>query len=458
MNKDQNIITEDQHVLVKLPSAGMKVVHLKRDGHVSLGKFGTFDINGILGFPLGQSFEVIGDNKVKPIESLTCSTGNENGEDVGGEEEGEETEEMTKDKLTQILSNNSENNQNIIDMGSKIQKLTSEDINELKKSGATSDVGQTIIQKMIEGHGGFDKKTIFSQQKYLKRKQQKFLRRFTVEYFGSSQMLQYYSEKDNCRVLDMSEETLGLLMTYSNVRPDGKYLLIDETGGIVLYAMLERMNCKGTIVMVHEHEHPNTSALKQSDIPESVIKESVKTINWLQVVEPEQEKIEFDGIPAEKMSEMKAPKRSQYYRRQKRADEINTAIDLFQNGNFDGFISVSSLDPISYMPLMIPKVGGSRPVTVYNQYKEVLLDVQHSLTTDKRILAPSIFETRVRPYQTIPGRIHPVMTMKGSGGYILWGTRVFPKEHVQAVGRGISKKRVQSPAPEEPESKKPKEA
>ena len=31
-----------------------------------------------------------------------------------------------------------------------------------------------IIEKMIAGHEGFDKKTIFSQQKYLKRKQQKF--------------------------------------------------------------------------------------------------------------------------------------------------------------------------------------------------------------------------------------------------------------------------------------------
>ena len=57
----------------------------------------------------------------------------------------------------------------------------------------------------------------------------------------------------------------------------------------------------------------------------------------------------------------------------------------------------------------------------YNQFKESLLEVQQALSGDKRVLAPSIYETRVRPYQTIPGRMHPVMTNRGGGGYILWG-------------------------------------
>lgn len=454
---NKTVILEGQYALIKLPSAGMKVIQLKHDAVISLGKFGTFNANEILGFPFGQSFEIIGDNKVKPIKSLTEAAQPENEE--SGEPQGDEPEEITKDKLTQMFSNNSENNQNIINIGSKIQKLTNDDINELKKSGATSNIGQLIIQKMIEGHEGFDKKTIFSQQKYLKRKQQKFLRRFTVEFYGTSQMFLYYLEKDSSRLLDMSEETLGLLMTYSNVRPGGKYLLLDETGGVVLHSMLERMDCQGSIVMVHENEHANYSALKNCNISEATITNCVNTINWLQVVEPEAERIDFEYINPEELSQLKAPKRSQYYKRQKRAETINKAIDMFQQGNFDGFISVSSLDPISFLPLMVPKVGGSRAITIYSQFKEVLLDVQHSMSNDKRILAPSIFETRARPYQTIPGRIHPLMTMRGYGGYVLWGTRVFPKESVQAVGRGVSKKRNNSPgaAREGNETKKMRE-
>ena len=109
-------------------------------------------------------------------------------------------------------------------------------------------------------------------------------------------------------------------------------------------------------------------------------------------------------------------------------------------GNFDGFISVSTLNMPTLLPEIIPTIGGSRPVVIYSQFKEALLETQHHMSTDKRVLAPSIMETRVRPHQTIPGRMHPVMCMRGFGGYILWGTRVFPRESgITAVGKGSGK-------------------
>lgn len=68
--------------------------------------------------------------------------------------------------------------------------------------------------------------------------------------------------------------------------------------------------------------------------------------------------------------------------------------------------------------------------------------VQAEFTRDKRVLALSIFELRVIPFQTIPGRMHPVMTMRGFGGYVLWGTKVIPNaEGVAAVGRGLLKRK-----------------
>ena len=101
--------------------------------------------------------------------------------------------------------------------------------------------------------------------------------------------------------------------------------------------------------------------------------------------------------------------------------QINEVIQLVEEGNFDAFISVSTLNMSEVLEYVLPKIGGSRPIVVYNQFKESLLEVQQALSGDKRVLAPSIYETRVRPYQTIPGRMHPVMTNRGGGGYILWG-------------------------------------
>ena len=397
-------------------------MELRPSGVISLGKFGSFKVEGILGFQYGQSFEIIEDLKVKPINGLEAVSMPADNEAVDGE--GAE-EELTKDELTKMFSNSAENNQNIINIGSKIQKLTSDDVHELKTSGASSEIGQKIIEKMIAGHEGFDKKTIFSQEKYLKRKQQKFLRRFTVEYLGPSQLLQYYNEKDNMRVLDMSEESLGLLMSYGNIRPGGKYLVVDETGGLILYAMMERMknsrgDVEGTIVVAHENEHANHIVLRYSPYSPEQISAAVKTINWLQFIEPENERIMWEELPGEELANLKPSKQLQYERRKKRAAEINLVIDLVTAGNFDAFICVGTLN----LPTLLPYV------------------------------LPTIFETRMRPYQTIPGRMHPHMTMRGYGGYVLWGTRVLPQESgITAIGRGIIRKREEAASASDVEMK-----
>lgn len=450
--KNRTIIS-NQNVLIRLPSEGLKIVELRPGGVISLGKFGSFEADGVLGYCFGQSFEILDNHKVQPIKSISA------------EAAPTENELLTKDELTTLFTGLSENNQNIIDIGSSIQALSHEEIDALKESGATSSIGQQIIDKMIAGHEGFDKKTVFSQQKYLKRKQQKFMRRFTVDYLGSSQLLQFYIEKDLPRVLDLSEETLGLILNYANVRPGGRYLLVDETGGVVLYAMMERMNGSGSIVVAHENEHPNHIALRYSDYSEELQSRMIKPINWLQFLEPENEKIDFEVLSEEEIEQLKPSKKAQYLRRAARTQEINSVIETVQKGNFDGLICVSTLHMPTLLPQILPVIGGSRPVVVYSQYKELLLETQHMLMKDKRVLAPSIFETRVRPHQTIPGRMHPVMTMRGFGGYVLWGTRVLPKESVTAIGRGITKKKKtdetpsaetpnDTPIPEEPQESK----
>lgn len=434
--KKPTIISPGQSVLVRLPSEGVKIVQLKPNGTISLGKFGSFAVNGVFGYPFGTSFEIVDQNNVVPIKSITSTE--DNGDDGDTDSDGP----LNKDELTKMFSDSAENNQNIINIGSKIQTLSDEEIVELKKSGASSNIGQKIIEQMIAGHQGFDRKTIFSQQKYLRRKQQKFLRRFTIDHLGASQLLQYYVEKDLQRILDMSEESLGLILNYANVRPGGKYLVIDETGGVILYAMMERMGCQGTIVLAHENEHANTIALRYSGYSEEVQQNVIKPINFLQLLEPENEKIDWIDPSEEEIALLKPNKRIQLERRSKRARDINEVIGLVQKGNFDGFISVCTLHMPTLLPHILPMIGGSRPIVIYSQYKELLLETQHSLTGDKRVLAPSIFESRVRPFQTIPGRMHPVMTMRGFGGYVLWGTRVLPQEGgVTAVGRGIVKRK-----------------
>ncbi|KAF3985525.1 hypothetical protein FT663_05024 [Candidozyma haemuli var. vulneris] len=443
--KSRTTILPGQHALIRLPSEGLRIILLREEGTISLGKFGSFKVSSILGHPFGTTFEVRDEQEAVPIKSLTH-------QEDKVEVENEEDEISEKEALIKYFEKSAENNQDIINVGSKIQKLDNKQIDDLKKSGASSEIGQKIIEQIIAGHAAFDKKTVFSQQKYLRRKQMKFLRRFQVEYLGSSQLLQYFIEKDMQKVLDMSEETLGLLLSYANVRPGGRYLVLDDTSGVVVYAMMERMQGKGQIMLVHENEHANLAALRYSDYPEELQEQMITPLSWLQFLEPEDEKIEWEPLPQEEIDSLKPNKRLQYHRRSKRAGEINKALDSVIKGNFDALVSCSTLNIPSFLPHVIERVGGSRPLVFYSTFKEMLLETQHELTKDKRVLAPSIFETRARIYQTIQGRLHPLMTSRGYGGYVLWATRVIPAGgHIQAVGKGSRKKAKSEPT--EPETK-----
>lgn len=479
----EHTIAANQHVLLKLPSEGMKIVFLREGGTISLGKFGTFRVLSFLGHPLGTTFEIGEDQQALPVKSmmhayepveneieqgesdvsddgseqreLTAADGRSNyqahqssqtsgqSSQTSGQSNKNKSEKATKasaDHLTKYFEVSAESNQDIINIGLKIQKLDSKQIDELKQICASSDAGQKIIEHIIAGHGAFDKKTVYSQQKYLRRKQQKFLRRFQVERLGPSQLLLYYIDKDIQRVLHMSEETLGMLLSYANVRPGGNYLVLDDTAGVVVYAMLERMQGKGSILLVHENEHANLAALRHTDISEEGQRAMVRMLSWLQFAEPENEKIDWPQMLQGEVDALKPNKQLQYARRLRRAAEINDALDTVLRGNFDALVVVSTLNIVSLLPYVLPRVGGSRPVVFYSPYKEILLEAQHELMRDKRVLAPAIYETRARVYQTIQGRLHPLMTLRGYGGYVLHGTRVFPADCIQAVGKGTRKK------------------
>jgi tRNA (adenine-N(1)-)-methyltransferase non-catalytic subunit len=450
----ETIIKHDLHALIRLPSTGLRIVELKKGGIVSLGKFGIFDVDEIVGYPFGQSFEVLDNRKVRPINSTTY--GNNNEEDpalVVEEEEITASEGSTPvpttlnekiDYLKKLDVTSSESNRELVDIGSSTQSLSMDEIETLKKTAKGANVGEAIIDKLIKSHVNFNMKTKHSQEKYLIRKQQKFLRRFTVDYVGPSELLQYFIEKDSGKVLDMSEESLGLILSLGNIQAGGRYLVIDETGGVVIAAIMERMRGLGEILVVHENEHPNHSALSHTEFSIELQKKMIQNINLLQFLEPEEEKVQWNDFSEEELKEMKTNKRSHYYRRKQNAKEINSAIENSQRGEFDGLIIASTLYTPTLINKLLEKVSGSRPIIIYSQFKEGLVETQVQSLNDLRLLAPTIHESKCRPYQTIPGRLHPMMSMRGGGGYVFSALRVYPIEDgVQAVGRGLKKRKVE---------------
>lgn len=410
-----SIIKEGNYVMIKLPSDNMRLFKMNAGSTVNLGKFGTFRVNDILGHPFGYTYEIIGEKQLRVV-----------------------TEEFTRDENDTVNEMEpDENNRELYDDPSA-QQLTMDEIEELKKTSA--DGGRELIDRVISSHSAFQKKTTFSQEKYIKRKEQKFLKRFTPVPIGSSELIDYYLDKEAHKVLDISEESLGLMLSLANIRPGGTYLVVDDMSGLIVAALLERMAGEGLIVVAHDTEHANLDCLKYMNLSEEYIEERVKSINWLDAFEPEQADV-FEELTPEELKKMRSHQRGQYYRKKRRADNYKVVRNLIDEGKFDALVMGTELYVPTLIPRLIPMVGGSRPIVIYDASKEALVETTHVLQKDLRVLAPTIMETRVRRYQTLPGRLHPHMTMRGGGGYILSGTRVIPSENVNAVGVVRGKKR-----------------
>ncbi|CRG92371.1 tRNA (adenine(58)-N(1))-methyltransferase non-catalytic subunit trm6 [Talaromyces islandicus] len=245
-----SVVHPHQHVVLRLPSGVYKLLKLAPDMNVSLGKFGGFYSNHIIGRPFYFTYELLdqpGDDgyalRVVPTAELHAealiSEGSAEADGVV------EDVEMGDDDALPTRTNRDINDDN------SSQTLTLEEIEELKRN--TTGAGQEIIERLLESHSSIDKKTAFSLAKYKLRKRQKYLKRFTVLPVDVSVLTEYILQgKDPNKIMELRDEMLGLLGCWGNVHhagnlqldevnPGGRYLVVDDTGGLVVAAMAERM-------------------------------------------------------------------------------------------------------------------------------------------------------------------------------------------------------------------------
>ena len=148
-------------------------------------------------------------------------------------------------------------NQHIVDQAAN-QRLSAEEIEALRQGDTSS--GRDIIAKILESHSTLDQKTTFALAKYTLRKTKKYMKRFTVLPLDVPLLANWmlYTKKDVSRIMEMREETLALTCSWANVRcdtakpaegasdrlastGDNRWLVVDDTGGLTIAAMAERM-------------------------------------------------------------------------------------------------------------------------------------------------------------------------------------------------------------------------
>lgn len=516
-----------------------KIAQLTCNRVVNLGRFGNFAANQIIGRPLYFTFEILdsSDDSGHQLRVLSATELHAETLIADGEGDGEAEDLETGENGTPMRTN-----REIIDMNST-QKLTLEEIEDLKKE--SGGAGRDIVAKLLESHSALDQKTAFSLAKYTLRKRKKYMKRFTVLPLDVGLLANYLmQERDAQKTMELRDEHIGLIGCWGNVhhsgnvevapgvKPHGRYAVVDETAGLVVAAMAERMGIlyphdaeedsteeqqdapaentaeaqeasgpskprrirpqpmsatTNTITVMHAYAQPNLSLLKYFGYDTNNPDEShplhthLKTISWMQLVDPNSDPLyanEPPVIPAEELAELKQSKRTTYYHKRNRWQRVKSVVDEGRAGNFDGLVVSTLLEPSSVLRTMVPLLAGSASVVIYSPNVEPLVELMDMYSTARRtafitkkrdleskssegetvdlsslhdefvvdptlLLPPTLQSSRVRPWQVLPGRTHPLMTGRGGAeGYIFHGIRVFPTaQKIQAAGNLRHKRR-----------------
>ncbi|MCJ1387192.1 tRNA (adenine(58)-N(1))-methyltransferase non-catalytic subunit trm6 [Xylographa bjoerkii] len=461
------LIRPHTYIALRLPSDTIKLVQAVPNTTISIGKYGSFQTNHILGRPFHLTFEILDkaeqDNQsllrvVSTVESYAhikddTSTVSEQGDQGNAENGGDGVEYEVVNSEGKVLMRT--NREIIDDSGS--QKLTMAEIEALKREETGS--GKDVIAKILESHSALDQKTSFGLEKYTLRKAKKYLRRFTVLPVDVPLLLEWIlNEKEPSKVMEIREEILALIGSWSNVHYNGyqeadpsvdnlpgthggRWLVVDETGGLLVAAMAERMGILSppqedqthtdqarttdepndidkeslvntanavpksvetqitamsadinTITLIHANTQPNLALLTYFDFdPTSPnlshpLHAHLRSLSWLQLLSPTEDSSYAEPaiVPDEIIQTMKGGKKGNYYRKRRRWEKVKAVVDQTRAGGFDGLVVASVMDPTAILHHTIPLLRGAAQVVVYSPNIEPLAELADYYSTARR--------------------------------------------------------------------------
>ncbi|KAH8885342.1 hypothetical protein GQ53DRAFT_729280 [Thozetella sp. PMI_491] len=241
-----------------------------------------------------------------------------------------------------------------------------------------------------------------------------------------------------------------------------------------------------TLTLVHAAGQPNLSFLTyygfdatNPNPPPHPLVNHLLTLSWLQLVKPEVDNTYSTPPPTatpEELASWKSGRRGHFHRKRRRYTRTRFAVDSARAGGFAGLVCASTTDPVSILRYTLPLLAGGASVAIYSAALEPLTRLADCFSVARRgawaggqagpevhnrtpeelerwegtpefplnptlLLGTGIQTSRVRSWQVLPGRTHPLMTARGGPeGYVFTGWRAKPAEG-RVEARGKFKKR-----------------
>jgi tRNA (adenine58-N1)-methyltransferase non-catalytic subunit len=215
----------------------------------------TYPTNNLIGLPYGTVLEQ-GPSKLVPlapeeglmpsfpsvatgrVDPCTPATSSQNNSDTDNDVN--ESSLYTRDNRHLVDNNTS-------------QALDQQELKRLRESGTD---GSAIVDMIIENSATFSQKTDFSRAKYVARKQLKYQPRCRIVRCTPATVCEALYLKDPRKMMNMRDDTLGQILSCSNVSAGCQVLVMETCMGVVTGALAQRMGGYGKILSVYSGNQP----------------------------------------------------------------------------------------------------------------------------------------------------------------------------------------------------------
>lgn len=358
-------------------------------------------------------------------------------------------------------------NRHLID-NNRSQSITQAQVEKLRSKGTQ---GAAIVAALIENSATFDAKTEFSKAKYITRKLLKYQPRCRIIRCTASSVCETSYLKDPRKIMNLREDTLAQILSYSNVSAGCQVLVVEQCMGIVTGALAERMGGYGKILSVYTGQQPaytdmiskfnpsfseyhcikwihsgevfaedNAVAAPQLDdvAVQDADREERECLHWPCPLQ-DHTRIYMDKMKSRRDQNDFLAKRCARFARKLTRHSPMEAKDFLLARPCDSVVIATRYDPTTTLLKLLPYLAPSCPFVVFCEFLEPLTECFRELQRQNIAINLRLSDTWMREYQVLPGRTHPNMTMSQNGGFLLTGIKLCPMTGHNELGDELLK-------------------